>query len=470
MLDEFTTKVINHLKKSYEDKLSIDANLIDGYILSIDQATIDQAQYFENFIPLINQLLLDENYYELDSHGILIELLLSLLSYLTFKQVLNFYPKVFILDNLFESNVAVVNILCLKIIILNIQEQDTLNFLQENNVIYRLIEKFFTEDTPIAVLSQIELLITKLQSKEQIELLEPIEPILQKTRNLESTILLARYLDLLTIIHPKLHKLSPGLYTFTRDDFFRFQSDPLFLVLLIQFYGRLIREQAQLELEFVLSEILSSYDRFDSLVRPEVVQLVSTISYGRSYKDLLQTYEIFKTYNLIQVFERNETEIKLLSISNPETIYKLNLSIYSDVLAHLNLFTENSYFPILLNFLQPTTTFFQLKHQLDNERLAKLPMDKLFKLLLVMAKHEHTKEYLFNSLPNIISANLLESDIRNHELWNLKLQILEQLLENDSVPGFNYWRDQLQQNYDFMRFGKSYKNIKPKVDIIDETA
>ena len=73
-------------------------------------------------------------------------------------------------------------------------------------------------------------------------------------------------------------------------------------------------------------------------------------------------------------------------------------------------------------------------------------------------------------MPNIISANLLESDIKNHELWNLKLEILEQLLENQTVPGFDYWRDQLQSNYEFMRFGKSFKNIKPKVDIIDETA
>ena len=470
MLDEFTTKVINHLEKCRVDKSPVDANLIDGYCLSIDRETAEQPNYFQTIIPLVNQLLLDENYYELDPHGILIDLLLTLLSHLKFKQVLEFYPNEFILDNLFESTVPVVNILCLKIIILNIHEQETLKFLHDNNVIYRLVEKFFTEETSIPVLGQIELLITKLTSPEEIELLEPIVPILQETRNLENTVILARYLDLLNIIHPKLQKLSPALYTFTRDDFFKFQSDPLFLVLLIQFYGRLVREEAKLELEFVLSEILSSYDKFDSLVKPEVVQLVSTISYGRSYKDLLQNYEVYKTHNLIQVFEKNETEIKLLSISNPATIYDLNLSIYTDVLAHLNLFTENAYFPILLNFLEPTTTFFQLKHQLDNDRLSRLPMDKLFKLLLVMAKYEHTKEHLFNSLPNIISANLLESDIKNHELWNLKLEILEQLLENQTVPGFDYWRDQLQSNYEFMRFGKSFKNIKPKVDIIDETA
>ncbi|RCK65382.1 DNA mismatch repair protein HSM3 [Candida viswanathii] len=469
MLDDFTTKVVNHLTKSLEDKTPIDANLIDGYILSIDKAITTQEQYFQTIIPLLNQILLDDKYYELDPHGILIDLLLALLSNLSFKQVLTFYPIEFILANLFESNVPVVNILCLKIIILNIHEHETLQFLKTNDVISRLVEKFFTEETPISVLGQIELLLTKLETKEEIASLDPIEPILRKTRKLENTIILARYLDLLNIVLPKLKKLSPALYTFTRDDFFKFESDPLFLVLLVQFYGRLVREQSELELEFVLSEILSSFDKFDSLVKSEVVELVTKISYGRSYTDLLDSYQIFKTHNLIQVFEKNETDIKLLSKANPQVIYDLNNSIYTDVLAHLNLFTNNAYFPILLNFIEPTTTFFQLKLQLDNNRLSRLPMDKLFNLLLVMAKYEHSKEHLFNSLPNIISANLLESDIRNHELWNLKVEILEQLLENQTVPGFDYWHEQLQQNYDYMRFGKSYKNIIPKVDIIDET-
>ncbi|KAL6450494.1 HSM3 DNA mismatch repair protein HSM3 [Candida maltosa Xu316] len=469
MLDDFSTKVLDNLNSSFELKKPVNANLIDGYILSIDNSTIQQDSYLETFLPSLNQILLDEKYYDIDTDNILIQLLSAILSFLQFKDILTFYPKEFILQNLFSNQSStVVTILCLKIIILNIHQDETLSFLQDNDIIHKLLEVYFIESTPISVLNQIELLISSLNDKE-IHLLDSSESIFQKIRHSGNTILVARYLDLLLLVLPKLKNVSPHLYSFTREDFVKFDDDPLFLILLIQFYEKLVQQEIKaLELEFVLNDILSSFDNFDSLVKSEVVNLVARLSY-HSYDELLNTHQIFKTHNLIQVFEKNDTEIKLLSRSNPQVIYQLNNSIYNDVLAHLNLFTNNAYFPILLNFLQSTTTFFQLKLQLNNERLSKLPMDKLFSLLLEMAKHEHTKEHLFNNLPSILSSNLLESDIRNSDLWNLKLRILENLLEDKTVPGFPYWQDQLQKNYDIMRFGQSFKNIKPKVDILDET-
>lgn len=47
-----------------------------------------------------------------------------------------------------------------------------------------------------------------------------------------------------------------------------------------------------------------------------------------------------------------------------------------------------------------------------------------------MSTHNHSKEHLFNNLPTIMSTNLLETeDLRNNELWNLKLEILPKLVK-----------------------------------------
>ena len=163
----------------------------------------------------------------------------------------------------------------------------------------------------------------------------------------------------------------------------KYQDDPLFLILLIQFYVKLVRLKAPVDLSLPLSDILSLYDKFDLLVKNEVVELVAQLSFTQSYTDILFKSQIFKTHNLLEVFEKTEnSDIRLLSKANPQVIYELNNSIYPDVLAHLNLFTNNLYFPILLNFMSSTTIFYQLKLHLNNEKLSQLPMDKLFKLLL----------------------------------------------------------------------------------------
>ena len=163
-------------------------------------------------------------------------------------------------------------------------------------------------------------------------------------------------------------RIFTSFVQFYQTRILKYQDDPLFLILLIQFYVKLVRLKAPVDLSLPLSDILSLYDKFDLLVKNEVVELVAQLSFTQSYTDILFKSQIFKTHNLLEVFEKTEnSDIRLLSKANPQVIYELNNSIYPDVLAHLNLFTNNLYFPILLNFMSSTTIFYQLKLHLNNE-------------------------------------------------------------------------------------------------------
>ncbi|KAF6061088.1 hypothetical protein FOB64_006530 [Candida albicans] len=456
MLDELSYKVLTNLETSYERKQPLGSKLIDRYTLTIDQSTVAQQSYFEQIIPAINRILMNSEAHVIDPDNVLIRLLPEILSHLSFEQILMYYPNDFILHFLFEEKLENVSVICLEVILLNLQEPETLQFLRDNNVISRLLREVYFKKTPISVLNKIERLITVLN---------------ENSRPGKYCIIVTLF-GLVNLLLRYLPEFSPHLYSFTKQEFLKYQDDPLFLILLIQFYVKLVRLKAPVDLSLPLSDILSLYDKFDLLVKNEVVELVAQLSFTQSYTDILFKSQIFKTHNLLEVFEKTEnSDIRLLSKANPQVIYELNNSIYPDVLAHLNLFTNNLYFPILLNFMSSTTIFYQLKLHLNNEKLSQLPMDKLFKLLLEMSTHNHSKEHLFNNLPTIMSTNLLETeDLRNNELWNLKLEILQNLLNDDSVPGFEFWHQELTRNYELMTFGRVFRNAAPRVDIIDETA
>ena len=66
-----------------------------------------------------------------------------------------------------------------------------------------------------------------------------------------------------------------------------------------------------------------------------------------------------------------------------------------------------------------------------------------------------------------MSTNLLETeDLRNNELWNLKLEILQNLLNDDSVPGFEFWHQELTRNYELMTFGRVFRNAAQELILL----
>lgn len=463
MFDELTNNAIAEISSSYRSEAPINDKLIDNYILTLDFATIQQPSYFQSIIPLVNQTLLDSAYPTIDPTGILIKLLGKILSYLSFKQVLEYYPADFILENLFSSSAS--SIICLKILTLNIHESETKDFLSFNHVITKLLTVFFKETTPILVLNLIESLVSAINSKEG-HLLEECTEILSLVRKLNNTILLARLLDLLLILTNKFN-LDMKMYNFEREEIAKFMDDPLFLILLIQFYVNLTGSDVNIDESIANVLILFKKGEFDDIVDSEVAELIAAMSY-HSYDSILSNFEVFKSYNFIKIYEKDEVELKLLSKSNPEVVYTLNASIYDDVLKHLPLL-DHAYLPILLNFIASPNIWTSLQTKLTNERLESLSKDKLYQLLLAMSRYNHSKEYLFNNLPNIMSNEVIGSDIRNNDIWKIKLQILENLKRSDDVPGAHFWETKIEGCYNLMKFGQSYKHVQPKVEVIDDT-
>ena len=89
-------------------------------------------------------------------------------------------------------------------------------------------------------------------------------------------------------------RIFTSFVQFTKQEFLKYQDDPLFLILLIQFYVKLVRLKAPVNLSLPLSDILSLYDKFDLLVKNEVVELVAQLSFTQSYTDILFKSQIFK--------------------------------------------------------------------------------------------------------------------------------------------------------------------------------
>ncbi|EGW29882.1 uncharacterized protein SPAPADRAFT_144065 [Spathaspora passalidarum NRRL Y-27907] len=458
-----TTTVLDHLNTCYETKQPIDNDLIDTFTTSVNSHTPDLPQ----LISIINQILLGES--NIDPMGMLVALLEKLLGNLSFKEILQVYPAEFILQYLvnYEEN-PVVNQLCLKILNLNLHDEQTQEFLRSNGVLIKLLEIYFKRNTPIGVLNQIEKLTSLLTTTEFALLVTPSYlQLFSSFRHVDDTTILARYLDYLTLILPKLKSVDPTLYQFTKREIDQIE-DPLFLILLAQFYGKLLEQP--INIEPPLNDFISLYvdGKLDELVKGELINVIAKMSYLDKYTSILEHSQLFKTHNLIKVFEHDQSDINLLSKANPDVIVQLNYSVYRDVLDNLSLFNDNLYLPILLNFIKSPVIFGLLSSQFNYLKFSGMSMDKLYLILLSMSEKGHTKEYLFNNLPNVITQYLLESEISNNQLWKLKLEIFTNLLSDPEVVGYAYWHDELNRVYELMKYGKSFRNVT-KVDIMDET-
>ncbi|KAG7660639.1 HSM3 [[Candida] subhashii] len=478
-LDEDSKKVLQHINECITNLEPIDYHTINNYIPLINK--IDQ-QYSDEFIPLITQLLSNnEAYMKVDPDGLLVQLLYKILSCLPFGIITNYFPIDYIIDNLFKDEEKGDSSIGLKIININIEQLETKQFLIDNNIIYRLLnEKYFNRSTSISVLNQIESLITSIQDHYSLLSQEYLQLYHRIRTQQDDTIILSRYLDYLILILPSIlnNPIESGYYQFNRSQILKYQDDPLFLILLVQFYENIINKDPQHHLDILpsLNDLIELYmtDKLDDLVKLEIIDLVMKISYSNHppYLNLLDHYQLFKTYNLVKIHEHNELDIKLLSRTNPNIINSLNDSIYDDILVNISLFHDILFFPILLNFIKSPITFMKLSHYFQHEKLQQLPLDKLYTLLLIMSKHPHTKSYLFNYLPNTLTS-LLEANIRNNELWNLKLLILEQLLatsDDEHVEGYEFWKKEIRNVHDLMKFGKRFDRIIPSVDVTDEAA
>jgi hypothetical protein len=482
--------VLLALQETYSEDVIVDSQLIVDFITTV--TTIDQST-IDDLLPVINQVLNKPNYHHIDPNQMVFKLLERLLTEMSFEQILAYYPPEFICNSLqFKSdpNFSII-MLSLKILNSNINDPVMVSFILENHLLLSLVSNYlYLTSLDIAIVNQIELLINLIVVNEIDDLAKRLFShdflnVYSVVRNEENTTLLARLLDYILILFP-IFSTSPrllpsSLYVFTKKDIEKYKDDPLFLILLVEFYIKLTN---QLEPGAILknitptiSELVNGYinQELDDVINAEIINMLVKLSYSKLQdyiKKLIVDSNLFKPYNLMDLHQYDENCIKLLSEFNPDLVVYANPEIYEEVLSNLLLMSNKLLFPILLNFIESPTIFDKLTGPyLNSESLSAITKDRLLQIVFQFSKFTHSKKYLFNDLPNIITTSLLENESINNDIWRLKLETLQNLLIPDPQlkTEVDFWQNDLQAQYNLMKFGKSFKNITPQVDVRDET-
>lgn len=452
-------------------------------------------EFFNRFVPIINQLLYDEIYLTIDPEKVVIELLGSILSVLTFSEILNIYSSKFIEDAL-ESPLLEIVLLVLKIFRLNVDSSILANYLEDTGILEKLVSR---------LLSDVKLSISETNEIEHIlnGYIDRMDPIVSRVllqgkckliyiaaRNSGDSILIVRFLDLATGLlwytsqASITEELPVELYVFSKDEFLN-EDDAFLVASIINFYeklvvkidGRGIKDLVFNNIKGVIGDIASMYNmrENDELIKvlysTKIVDLFSVMSYARNthiqdyFKVIISRYELFKSYNLFP--GSLESDRKLLSDINPDFFLK---ELYNDTLQYLS-FSNQQYFSILLNIVQSKEILLLLSEQqkLTRSTISNLSVDMAYLLILQLSKTSYSTQFLVNNLPNVISDYLLDNT-RNAiygSIYSTKLKILENLIANES-EGLAIWKEGLKETYEEMKYGRKIRNIEPQVDILDD--
>ncbi|KAK6460878.1 DNA mismatch repair protein HSM3 [Scheffersomyces coipomensis] len=490
--DEVSSRVLLNLQASYDAKGPVDLKLIDDFIPIINTTIIDNNS--SSYLSIINQILIDESYHIIDPHHILIPLLEKILSYISFQQIVSIYSTDYIMVNLLENKNIEINKLILSLINRKLNEIETIQFLE--SISYQLIQAYLTNRSlDLSIVNQIELIIQNLIDYNHHDLLNKMlnyNDLYNTVRsNEDETLLLARFLDYLLILIPYIiesdqeNSLNKHYYQYNVDNF---KIDPLFLILLIQFYEKLIQKLKSSSkdliifrnIESILIQLFSDYidAKFDDFINDEIINVLIKLSYidqtdnvqiHQFTNKLLSTTNILKSYNLLKVYEYNSSDLKILSFINANVLIEFNDQVYEEIIVNLNLLSNKLYFPILINLIPSSQLFEKLIQNspyLSSNSLSKLSTDRLFQILLQVSNFNHSKQYLFNNLPSIINDHLISNDkaFINNDLYHLKIEILSNLLHD--INDDNIWKSNLSTSLQELKVGKK---ITPQVDIIDET-
>ncbi|CUM65063.1 uncharacterized protein PRCAT00002685001 [Priceomyces carsonii] len=480
-------KLLDHLQK-VQGGSQVDGKLINNYILinNTSAGGVDR-EFLSRCIPLINSILFEETYSQIDSNFAIVDLLGSILARLPFSEVLQIYDKNFIVDAV-SSPLPQITKLALDILKQKILEANQL--LDETNIIYCIVHRYLSDQNlPLSVVNATEQFITVL-----IELDRSIAASKLLTKDLcdlyknarygEESTLKTRLLDFSLFILPIINHLNfpTEIIKFSRQDILQ-NDDPLFVVLLISFYTKLIGnlDNSSIETFNVIKEPLSdiaslwplrqSDSMIGSFYASEIVNLFSKISYCALQsvisftKELIRKLELFKSYNLY--IDSFDEDIRLLNKFNPELLG--GESFYDEVLKNIPLLSQR-YFPILLNVIGSLEIFDILT---DNDRLtsisiSKLSLDMLYSLLVRLTSYLYSIHFLLNHLPSTVFDYLIasRSELNDSEIWKMKQEALENLLHSGVDLGI--WKEKLFSSYSLMKNGRKVRDITPNVEITDE--
>ncbi|ODV98071.1 hypothetical protein PACTADRAFT_73702 [Pachysolen tannophilus NRRL Y-2460] len=391
---------------------------------------------------------------------------------------------------------------------------DLINFinLTKNNNVFKLISNLLLKISPIDILSNTELikiLITKLNDVElSLGIINSIEDFimnlalvnnseLMKRRLLSHEIInllmsmrnsgkdkqIVRLLDLISNVYLNFVKdgdIPTYLYSFEFKDFI--QDDVMLVVCIIDFHNRVLSKiiednnrlcwlsdklvnQYEYIVRLLFDQNLADHDN-KSFIINEVTIFTTQLSYlpeGKYFDNLNGKYHIID--RAIDDYTYNDESISLLSKINPN--YLMNKQQFLKDFAIYKV----KFIPILNNLIQKESIFEIVKlKNFNTSSLKNLPsLKELFGVLVVMSSFKWSTFHLLNHLPSIMNTLLDNAfDIVEPEVFELKKQILANLIFSNTIEELGIWNSKIRETYSLMLDGKPLKDKDVQVAVYDQ--
>lgn len=282
-----------------------------------------------------------------------------------------------------------------------------------------------------------ELIRRRLVSKEIVSMLK-------KLRN-SSIDRKVRLFDLISNVYLSFLHINDD---FPIDFFFQFTNeevmndDIMYPISILNYYNGVLTKINQRNLVWILPnlrldpfiEMLVNDEEyiFKNFIMGELTLLIGKLSHFHEY-----FHQLDSRFNIVDRMVNDDFQDPTLSTRLLSIVDPILLKDSSSFLNNLTLNTKN--IPIWLNLISNEEIFVQL--DLNSNSFKKIPSaEDLFVLLEKMSEFKWSSVYLLQHLPATMNQ-LLDSQIINTEILNMKITILKNLLQYSS--SYKIWNDKI---------------------------
>lgn len=327
-----------------------------------------------------------------------------------------------------------------------------------------LLDLYFSEDTSIIIINEIDKIWAKLLSDQLIRdnILKNNYQFLDVIKKNLKSIPMVRLLNLLNILLENIHsqnEFNSDLFLFHNDTILKILNDDILLFLhIVKYYSEWFayigNNQNQYWLLeylkpviYLMGSIFEQRDQYHDLMvfaKISLFKFFQEVSY-LSCSSVESDMQIFKELDekYLHVSVENEFIDDYLSFINPEYLYVS----YRSIIENYVVLTATQ-LPIFRNLITCKNTFELIKNELNSESILSLPYLEQMVLLQKMTQYDYSINYLIYQLPKVMT-NLIDNNdnhIKEPETVKLRNEIIDSLVKV-SPEVLNIWYKPLQAEY-----------------------
>lgn len=327
-----------------------------------------------------------------------------------------------------------------------------------------LLDLYFSEDTSIIIINEIDKIWAKLLSDQLIRdnILKNNYQFLDVIKKNLKSIPMVRLLNLLNILLENIHsqnEFNSDLFLFRNDTILKILNDDILLFLhIVKYYSEWFayigNNQNQYWLLeylkpviYLMGSIFEQRDQYHDLMvfaKISLFKFFQEVSY-LSCSSVESDMQIFKELDekYLHVSVENEFIDDYLSFINPEYLYVS----YRSIIENYVVLTATQ-LPIFRNLITCKNTFELIKNELNSESILSLPYLEQMVLLQKMTQYDYSINYLIYQLPKVMT-NLIDNNdnhIKEPETVQLRNEIIDSLVKV-SPEVLNIWYKPLQAEY-----------------------